>query len=76
MIAGSAVVRDGSNLWSIGLVVDLTGDLHGLIVQIGLVQRLCVVESVVVDVRVELSQMLVTVGRVDKLIQLIVAVRQ
>jgi len=64
------------NLESIFWVVNLAGDFHRLVVQVGFVQRLGVVESIVVDLWVKLSQLLVTVSRVNEVIQLIVAVGQ
>ena len=64
------------NLQRVVRVVDLAADFHRLVIQVGLVERLRVVESVVVDVRVQLRQLLVTVSCVDEVVQLIVAVRQ
>jgi len=55
-------------------VVDLAGDFHGLVIQVGLVQRLCVVEPVVVDVRVKCRQLLVAIGSVDEVVEQVVAV--
>ena len=57
-------------------MVDLAGDSDSLVVQVGTVERLRVVEPVAVILRAKLCQLLVTVGRADELVQLIVAVRQ
>ena len=53
-------------------IVNLHGDLHGLLVQAGLVQGLRVVDLVVLDVRVVQGQLLVAVGSVDKVLEMII----
>jgi len=57
-------------------LVDLTGDFHGLVVKSGFVERLSVVELVVVEVGLKDGQLFVAVGRLYVVVQLVVAVGQ
>ena len=59
---------------ALGAALDLRGDLHGLLVQATLVQRLRVVQPVLVVVGTEQGELLVAVGGVDVVLDVVVAV--
>jgi len=63
-----------SYLIMIKRVIYLTWDFHGLIKEIRFVQRLSIVQSIVVNFGVEYHQLLIAVGSIDKILQLVVTV--
>jgi len=52
----------------------LTRDFHSLIEEICFVQRLGIIQSIVINFRVEDCQLLIAVCSVDKVLQLVVTV--
>jgi len=63
-----------TNLIIIHRSIYLTRDFHGLIKEVCFVQRLSVIQPIVVNFRVEYSQLLIAVCSIDEVLQLVVAV--